>query len=474
MKRLVLVYPNQRWQPKRDTNTTWDLNPATLCLLATVVKDLVEIKVIDAQFYDISQSDFKKQIESFMPDFVGISLMTSEYQDTLDIAAAIIKTVNAHVITIAGGVHVTTKYDYVMQNTNIDYAVRGEGEETFRALIQHLTGAAPFPERGVVFRDDGRVHAQNAALVEDLSRIPSPDYSYINLSDYLSKGGRFGPNRPPEYPSYRIVTTRGCPFGCSFCQVELISGKHVRSRSPEAIVEELMKMKQDYGIQSVLFEDDNMLMAEGGKFAKRLFSLMIKKNLGLKWSAIAFAIFLLTDELLDLMQKSGCVGINIAVESGNRRVLSEIVQKKALNLDKVPDQIAKIKSKNMYCIANFIIGFPGETWDEIRETIAFAENCGADYVKIFVAVPLFGTKLYKTALGMGAIKVDENYPKTNWRYSQVNSNEWTSKDISILRAYEWDRINFAPHRIQKVSQIWGMSVDELSKVRKQTRDQLSF
>lgn len=474
MKRLMLTYPNQRWQQNRDTNTTWDLNPATLCLLAAVVKDFVDVKIVDAQFYNLSKDDFKNEIESFMPDFVGISLMTSEYQDTLDFASEIIKSVNPGIITIAGGVHVTTKFDYVMQNTNIDYAVRGEGEETLRALVQYLVGRASFPDKGVVYRDKEQIIVQDAVLVEDLSTIPLPDYSYIKLSDYLIKGGRFGPNRPPEYPAYRIVATRGCPFGCSFCQVELISGKNVRARSPEAIVDELMSIKNDYGIQSVIFEDDNLLMADKGQFAKKLFSLMIEKNLGLKWSAIAFAVFLLTDELLDLMAQSGCVGINIAVESGNKRVLSDIVQKKALDLDKVPDQIKKIKSKNMYCLANFIIGFPGETWEEIRETIAFAENCGADYVKIFVAVPLFGTKLYQTALEMGALKLNEGFPKTDWRYSQIDSNEWSAKDISILRAYEWDRINFAPHKIKKVSEIWGMDIKQLSEVRKQTRDSLTF
>jgi len=470
VKRLILMYPNQRWQLNRDTNTTWDLNPATLCLLAAVVKDIVEIKIIDAQFYDLSQDDFMREIEAFAPDYVGVSIMTSEYQDTLDIAAAIIKSADSKIITIAGGVHVTTKYDYVMQNTNIDYAVRGEGEETFRSLMLYFVGLAPFPQKGVVFRENDRITAQQAALVEDLSVIPSPDYSHIQLSDYLNRGGRFGPNRPPEFPAYRIVTTRGCPFGCSFCQVETISGKNVRARSPEAVVAELINVKNKYGIKSIIFEDDNMLMADGGKFAKKLFNLMIETDLGLKWTAIAFAIFLLTDELLELMAESGCIGINIAIESGNSRVLSEIVQKRALDLSKVPEQIKRIKANNLFCIANFIIGFPGETWDEIRQTIAFAEHCGADYVKFFVAVPLYGTKLYDYALQSGTIQCDDLYPKTDWRHSQISSEEWTSRDITILRAYEWDRINFSPERINKVSNLWGMSLEELQVIRKKTRD----
>jgi radical SAM superfamily enzyme YgiQ (UPF0313 family) len=135
--------------------------------------------------------------------------------------------------------------------------------------------------------------------------------------------------------------------------------------------------------------------------------------------------------------------------------------------------ISKIMKRGMYCIANFIIGFPGETWDEIRETVAFAENCGADYVKFFVAVPLYGTKLYNTAVAMGAIRSNEEYPKTDWRHSQISSEEWTSEDISILRAYEWDRINFKPEKIDAVSDLWGIGKEEINNIRKVTRNGLT-
>ena len=126
----------------------------------------------------------------------------------------------------------------------------------------------------------------------------------------------------------------------------------------------------------------------------------------------------------------------------------------------------------MFVIANFIIGLPGETWEEIRQTIRFAENCNADYVKIFVAVPLIGTRMYDMAVKMGALEAIHDEVVVDWRYSQIKSEEWTAKDISILRAYEWDRINFAPDRIGKVAEIWGISIEELRELRKKTRDSL--
>jgi len=214
------------------------------------------------------------------------------------------------------------------------------------------------------------------------------------------------------------------------------------------------------------------LLSGNNDFAKKVFTLMIKRKLNLKWICPGVALFLLNDEILDLMRDSGCVGVNIAIESGNKRVLKEIVNKPIKDLNAIPRIIENIKSRGIYCLANFIIGFPGETWDEIRETISFAERCGADYVKIFVAVPLYGTMLYKRALEMGALTCGDEGPKVDWRYSQIKSDEWTAKDVSILRAYEWDRINFSKEKINRTAELWGMPVEELNKIRKETRDKL--
>lgn len=473
LKKFALIYPNQRWQ-KDDMNTVWDLNPVSLCLLAAVVKDIVDVKIIDAQLYNLSEQEFKEQIEEFSPDFIGVSIMTSEYQDTLDITVKLAKEVNPSIIAIAGGIHITTKYEYAFRNEQIDYGIRGEGEVALRELLLYLLKKGDFPEEGIIYRKHGRVISQKPVLIEDLTSLPWADYSYVKLEDYLNKGSRVGPNRAPGYPAFRMLTTRGCSFGCTFCQVEIISGKKTRARDPEDVVNELIFLKEKYGIKSLIFEDDNLLMADGGRYAKKLFKMMIEKELNLEWVGIAFALFLLTDKILDLMAQSGCKGINVAIESGNARVLKELVKKPIKDITKVPKIIDKIHKYGMYCIGNFIVGFPGETWEEIRETMAFADTCGADYVKFFVAVPLYGTELYDIAMASGSLEHSEEFPKTDWRYSQIKSDEWTAKDISVLRAYEWDRINFAPHKIDKVSEIWGVSIDELNNIRKKTRDSLEL
>ena len=301
--------------------------------------------------------------------------------------------------------------------------------------------------------------------------MPWPDYSLIKLEDYTITGPRLGPQRPPEFPYIRLSVSRGCPFGCSFCQVAKISGRKVRTRDPEDVVNEIIYLKEKYGIKSIIFDDDNLIAAP--EFLTRMLELFIERELNIKFIFIAFAVFLLTDKIIDLMARAGCVGVNIAIESANKRILKEVIHK-PVDLDKVVVMIDKLKKHGLFCITNFIIGFPGERWDEIRETIKFAESCGADYAKIFVAVPLRGTELWDIALKMNVLTNPDDV-KVEWRYSQISSEEWGAKDISILRAYEWDRINFdTPEKRKRVAELWGIGEEELLKIRKNTRDTLVF
>lgn len=468
---LVLAYPNQRWY-KDDFQTNWDLNPSTLCLLGAMVEDEVNVVIVDAQFYNMSLTEFVDNILSVQPAYIGISILSTEYKETLHIAVQALREHLPDAVVIAGGVHATIEYMDVIADPGIDFVVRGNGEYVLRDLLRYLDGRQEgMPTVGLVFRDGGSIVAQDKAVVEDMDSLPMPSYDLVKMEDYVMRGSRSGPQRPPEFPFVRMVITRGCPVGCSFCQVEEISGKRVRSPSATKVIDELIYLRDRYGIRSYLIDDDNIVIKK--VFFKEVLRQSIDRNLGLKFLINAFAIFKLDDEMLDLMKRAGCVGINVAIESGNQRVMNEIVLK-PLELDRVKPLIKQIQDAGMFVISNFIIGFPGETWTEIRETIEFAERSGSDYVKIFVAVPLKGTRMWDIAVDIGAISDGEGGARMDWRFSQITSEEWTAEDISVLRAYEWDRINFAsPEKRRKQTELWGISESEMQRIRKQTRDAVS-
>lgn len=470
INRIMLVYPNQRWH-KYDLTTTWNLSPYTLCMLATMLQDKYEIKIVDAQFYNMSEEQFKKEVQDFQPDCVGISVLSSEYASILDITAAIIKETNKDIITIAGGVHVTTQYYRVLENKDINYAVRGEGEYVLSDLLAYLNGEATFPGKGVVFRNGGgNITALPPDLIRDLDALPLPNYDLVDYPAYTNTGPRYGVDSVHLYPYARLLTSRGCPFGCSFCQVESISGKKWRMRSPEKVVDELAFLKAKYGIKAFIFEDDNPFGQK--KRTKEMLCLIKERDLNLKWKAAGVAVFLMDEEIFKLMAETGCQMIGIAVESGTERILKQVI-KKPVDLKKVPAMIKMAQKYGLYVAANFIIGFPGETWDEILQTVRFAETCGADYCKIYPANPLVGTKLFDMAKELNLIVGDPN--KVDWRYGRIKSSEFSPKDISILRVYEWDRINFSdPRKREQTANIMGITVEELNEIRKATRDNLTF
>ncbi|HSV98611.1 MAG TPA: radical SAM protein [Sedimentisphaerales bacterium] len=470
-KKLILIYPNQRWL-KDDIVTTWRLDPRTLAVIAAVVRDVVDVEILDANVDNLSPERFREALALRQPDYVGISLLTTEYAPILCQAADIIKQIDPSIVVIAGGVHVTLHYDEVIAHSTIDYCCRGEGEHVLRELLLCLQGKGPLPSVGLVYRDGGRVVVQEKAVVEDLAALPWPAYDLMDFQKYCETDARQGANRFPELPGMAMLISRGCPYHCSFCQVASISGRQARVRDPADVVEEIQFVKDRYGIRSITFFDDNFFVPV--KAMKEFLRLMVREKVDIKWQAAGAAIWVLDDEFLDLMQQSGCIGVTVALESGVERVLHNIVNKPIEHIDQMPDRIARIQQRGIWVAANFIIGLPGETWEEIRQTVRFAEACGADYVKFYVAVPLHGTRMYEMARELGVLGGTDGQTSVDWRYGQILSKEWTPKDVSSLRVYEWDRINFSPDRIGKVCEIWGTTIEEINRIRKATRDSLVF
>jgi anaerobic magnesium-protoporphyrin IX monomethyl ester cyclase len=263
-----------------------------------------------------------------------------------------------------------------------------------------------------------------------------------------------------------MITSRGCPFRCSFCEAGKISGKNVRLRTVENILNEMIWLKEKYGIKALLFDDDNLVFDKDR--AKRLFKQMIAMKIGLKWNAIAMAAYRLDEEMISLMKNSGCQYVNIAIESGVERVLEEIIHK-PLKLSQAIEVASLLKKYKIDFAANFIIGFPGETWDEIRGTIKFAEEYDADYTKIFIATPLPNTELYDLALKGGYLNKGFGSDRHLWTDGCIDTEEFRSQDLKILRAYEWDRINFSNYKKRaKIADIMGISLERLEEIRKNT------
>jgi radical SAM superfamily enzyme YgiQ (UPF0313 family) len=399
--RVSLVVPNLRWA-EWDVNTLWHFIPYNLCLLAAMIEDICEVNILDAYKLNLNEDEFATELRKFNPDIVGITVLMDQYAASGHKAAKLAKTVSKDINVIMGGVYATMNPNLVMEDNNIDFTVVGEGEYVLRDLINHFTGKNLLPEKGICYRLNGKVvNTGHADFIQDLDSIPMPAYHLIDFSKYAKSIHRKSVDSPRKYPYARILTSRGCPYNCVFCQVESISGRKFRPRSPENILDEIQYLKDTYGIKSIIFDDDNLF--NNKQRAKEFLQGIIDRNLVMPWVAIAVAVFKLDAELVKLMRLSGCEYIAIAIESGTERVLKKII-KKPVNFEHAKKMVRLAKEIGIYVAANFIVGFPTETWDEIRQTIKFAEEIDVDYVKLFSAIPLRNTKLWDLCKKEGALK----------------------------------------------------------------------
>jgi radical SAM superfamily enzyme YgiQ (UPF0313 family) len=470
IKKIFLVVPNFRWRGLDDI-TYWHFVPYNLCLIAAMIDKRYDIQIIDANFKNFTEEEFKQIIKNESPDLVGITVLMDQYGTTGHTVARIVKEVNPQIITVIGGVYATTNEEYVMSDCNIDYLISGEGEYVFRDLIEYLQNQNHKIPKGVWYRE-GKciINGGRADLIEDLDKLPLPAYHLIDFPAYSNLIERNSTDRPPVLPYAWLFTSRGCPFNCCFCQVRHIAGAKFRARSPENVLNELKWLKTTYHIKSFNIMDDNFLTDR-----KRTISFLkglIDEKLDLQWKMINTALFYLDYELLNLMKRSGCQYIDIAIESGSPRVLKDIIHK-SIKKEKVLEIIKWAKELGIFITGNFILGFPGETWDEIRQTLLFAEQIDLDYVKIFFAVPLPKTDLFKLAIELKCM--DENFDtKTiDWKHAIIQTDQFSKKDISILRAYEWDRINFTnPEKRRKIAKVMEISEEELLSIRRRSLDSL--
>lgn len=467
MKKLkvALIVPNFRWSDW-DVNTLWHFIPYNLCLLAAMIEDICDVSILDAYKTDMSEGEFKTQIQRLDPDVVGITVLMDQYAASGHTAARLTKSTKKDTKVILGGVYATINPEKAMEDPNIDFVVIGEGEYVLRDMVNNMIGKNPLPEKGICYRLNGKVvNTGHADFINDLDAIPFPAYHLVDFEKYGNSVDRKSVDSPRELPYIRLVTSRGCPVGCGFCQVESIMGRCFRPRSSEKVLDEIQFMKEKYGINSLMFDDDNFFTNR--QRAKEILQGMIDRNLIMPWYA-PVAVFRLDEEMVKLMKKSGCEYIDIAIESGTERVSKKVVRK-PINFKQAVEMVRLIRKEGIFVAANFILGFPTETWDEIRQTLKFAEEIDVDYAKIFVFVPLPKTRLWELCKKEGTLKEGFDDAKLRWSIGQTKGEQFTPSDLTVLRAYEWDRINFTdPQKRKRTAEMLAVTEEELFTIRRST------
>jgi radical SAM superfamily enzyme YgiQ (UPF0313 family) len=471
---IVLTQPNYAWLSKR----TWQFPPYTLCLLKSIIKEQAEAIVFDPNFRNLSQTQMVEFLKNKKPDLIGVSSISTEYFNVTLHTLRLIRKSLPKAVIVLGGVIPTVMIEEVMKDKSADYWIMGEGERAFPMLIDKLRhGSKDLSDvSGLAYWRGAKPIINRMEFLSDLDQVPFPDYSAVfgaTLREYGNIKFKYAPGLlARNYPSAVTITSRGCPYRCIFCAGRTVSGEKVRFRSAENVLSEIDSLYQQ-GIREVIFLDDHFLASRSR--AIKIMKGILEKYKDFTWKCVNVTAWLLEEDILSLMHKSGCTHITVSIESGNQFVLNKII-KKPIRLDTIPEKLDRAKSIGFDVIANFVIGFPGETWEQIRDTFRYAEKLNVDIVNFHIATPLPKTELMDICLREKLVPAD--YLKNISHYSGygkglISTDEFTPFELEVLRSFEWDRINFStPQRKAAIARMNGITIEELEDWRKNTRRNL--
>lgn len=361
-----------------------------ICLGAYLRQNNFTCGLIDANGLGLSMEETINQILSLSPRFLGITAPTMLIATAAKIAREI-KKCASQITTIVGGPHISAVPDETMAlYPDIDIGVLGEGEVTIVELLEVLTNKTGMDSvKGIIYRENGTLK-KNASrpYIEDLDMLPFPAWDMLpDLRKYYQTSAV----RVDRLPTAGLVSSRGCPFQCTFC-ARNVFGNVTRTHSADYVIKMVKHLIQVYKIRNIDFEDENFVI-----YRKRLIEFcnrIIDEKIDISWDC-ASNINAVNPQILALMKKAGCWQINYGIESGSQRILDFI--KKPIKLEEVRRTLKMTKDAGITTKGYFIIGHPTETLESIRETTDFIKRIDLDVFQISFMIPFPGTELYKIA-----------------------------------------------------------------------------
>ncbi|MBN1912819.1 MAG: radical SAM protein [Candidatus Omnitrophica bacterium] len=406
MKDILLVNPSESYQENwgiisRFADKVPPLN--LLYLLSFLHSKGFKGDIVDCNIEADPIKAVLKKIKEEKYSFVGFTTTTPLVHRIYELSDMIKKNY-PDIIQLAGGPHATFMSENFLENSQIDFVVRGEGENTLLELLQDKSTSEI---NGLSYRRDTKIiHNPDREIIKDLNTLPIPEYELLPVEKYLPSV-----DTAKRLPVFHLMTSRGCPMKCIFCVGNLMFNKTWRMQSAARMAEECQMAAEKFGARQIRFIDDNFVL--NNKRVEEFSRLMIKKGLHKKlvWSCAA-RIDSVNQEILPLMKEAGCFLVYFGIESGNEGILQKIDKK--ITKKQIREATALTRRFGLESRASFVIGLPTETKETVLETIEFARSLKLDYASFSIAVPYPGTELYEIAKRENRITTDkwDNYIQT--------------------------------------------------------------
>jgi radical SAM superfamily enzyme YgiQ (UPF0313 family) len=245
-----------------------------LAYLASVLRGEHEVKIVDPNILGYSMEDVRRVLKEFYPDIVGVTSVTPSIPQAYHVAK-MAKEVRDDCTVLIGGPHASFLPNQTLKECEyIDVVVRGEGEETVQELPEAIEDGEIEKVRGITFRKGDQIISNKPRpFIKDINEIPFPCWNLLPMDKYRFYGERYA----------AMLTSRGCPFGCSFCASSRLFGGYWRGRSPENVLEEIQMLHEGYGIRNIEFVDDTFTF--NVKRAEEICSGIIGEGWDISWGA---------------------------------------------------------------------------------------------------------------------------------------------------------------------------------------------
>ena len=410
-------------------------------------------------FYDRIRSSVAPD---YQPDYVAISsFFTTAYQSIIDLAA-IARQLFLETTILVGGSLPTSMYQEILADSqDVDVVCFGEGEKPFLNLIEaHDKYEYINLSQSWITHEKITNNNKNLAhdFIWDLDEIPYLDYEMLDIEDYklnptlsrysISNNYEVDSSfledtirknielNPKPFHSIPIMTSRGCPFKCTFCASYAAHGRSMRYHSLDRVIEDIKRLVSSYEITGVVIQDDHFMA--GKRRPYEIVDAIGNRKLEMFFQN-ALAIYALDKDFLKLLKNVGVNELVLPVESGSEKVLKQEMRK-PLKLSRIPEVVRNCREIGIYTDCNIIIGMPGETKQDIKDSREFLKSIYADWFRVFVATPIPGSEMHETVVQNNYYKVSPI--KANYKRAVIQTEHLTPEYVQYMTYYMNIELNF--------------------------------
>jgi anaerobic magnesium-protoporphyrin IX monomethyl ester cyclase len=344
-------------------------------------------------------------------DLVGITCLSAYFPETCALSGKL-KQIGKTVVI--GGPHATALPEQTLLKTGADFCIAGEGEATMLELAERLSANRPVTTVAGLCTPGSPLVPRRQ--IDNLDTLPFPDWEQIDPRQYsLAPHGGFVKSTPVA----PVITSRGCPFDCSFCASPVLWQRKIRFRSPENVLEELTFLVERFGVREIHFEDDNLTLDRD--HVSRLCEEILRRNIRIDWALPnGIRVDKIDAALFSLMRKAGCYAVAFGIESGSQAVLNGASKK--TDLATIERAVREARRHGFETQGFFIFGLPGDTAESMDRTLDFALRLPLDKAQFLVLDILPGSELWDRYGGKRL--------KDGWDYNSYKEPIWLPEGLS--------------------------------------------